>query len=302
MTLTLAPKPASSRSYRPSAAVFTLFLAVITATWQTAIAQDQPPATPADAPASDAAQAWRDLRVASQNKLQAATDPEQAVDAILADLLAFADRFPKTDEAAIALLNHGSLAAQLNRFEEGEKSLQRALDTTQDPELIQAVKMQLRQMAIRPGKTPPPFFATTLAGEKISPADHAGKVVLLDFWATWCGPCIAELPNVQRVYAEHHKDGFEIISISLDQDEQALRDFVKEREMTWTHVFNPAQPPDQDVAEIYSVSSIPTMILVGRDGKIAAVGLRGGSLGEAVVAALAIQAPQAPASPNQEGD
>nr|MBA3641771.1 TlpA family protein disulfide reductase [Acidobacteriota bacterium] len=116
---------------------------------------------------------------------------------------------------------------------------------------------------------------------------YKGKVLLLDFWATWCAPCIAELPNVKKVYEAYRGQGFEIVSISLDQDEQTLRDFVKQRGLNWTHVYNDSLPAGQDLATKYSVTSIPQMILIGRDGKIAGVQLRGEALEDAVNKALA---------------
>lgn len=127
----------------------------------------------------------------------------------------------------------------------------------------------------------------TLAGKPVSPENFHGRVLLLDFWATWCDPCLAELPNVQQVYRAQHEAGFDIVSVSLDRDKTALVDFLKKGDMPWTHVHNAGLPSGESVAAKYGVSAIPFMVLVGRDGRIAGINLRGRALAEAVAAALA---------------
>jgi len=121
----------------------------------------------------------------------------------------------------------------------------------------------------------------------VAPENFHGRVLLLDFWATWCDPCLAELPNVQQVYRAQHAAGFDIVSVSLDREKTALTDFLAQGEMPWTHVYNADQPRGESVAAKYGVNAIPFMVLVGRDGKIAGVNLRGRALAEAVAAALA---------------
>jgi len=125
-----------------------------------------------------------------------------------------------------------------------------------------------------------------LDGVKISPADYQGKVLLLDFWATWCGPCIAELPNVKRVYEKYHRQGFEIVSISLDRNIETLREFINKEKLNWTHIYNLSLTQGEDIATQYGVESIPQMILVGRDGKIVNTGIRGPALEASVQRAL----------------
>lgn len=135
------------------------------------------------------------------------------------------------------------------------------------------------------------FQAKTTDGKAVTfPADYKGKVVLLDFWATWCGPCRAELPNVVKVYKDYHSKGFDILGISLDQKDSGpqLASFTKQNEMTWPQVYDGAFWKAQ-VAQLYFIESIPHAFLVDGDtGKVLAEGdsIRGEELAPAVAKAL----------------
>ena len=123
----------------------------------------------------------------------------------------------------------------------------------------------------------------TLDGEQFNIEDWRGKVVLVDYWATWCGPCIQELPNVKENYEKYHDKGFEIVGISLDNDAEQLEEFVKDREITWTTLFNRDEPEKQGwehpLATQYGVMSIPTVILLDKEGKVVSLNARGEELG-----------------------
>lgn len=119
---------------------------------------------------------------------------------------------------------------------------------------------------------------TTLAGQPLDWAKYKGKVVLVDFWATWCGPCLQELPNVKENYEKYHKQGFDVVGISLDENKEQLADFLKEEQIPWTNLF--AEKGDQPTARYYGITGIPTAILVGRDGKVISLNARAEILGE----------------------
>jgi peroxiredoxin len=131
----------------------------------------------------------------------------------------------------------------------------------------------------------PDFEAKDLDGKPLSISNYKGKILLVDFWATWCGPCVAELPNVIKAYEKYHDKGFEIVGISLDESEQKLRSFIKDKNMTWAQYFDGAGWKNK-LAQKYGVLSIPATFLLDGDGKIIGRDLRGEKLDEALATAV----------------
>jgi len=110
---------------------------------------------------------------------------------------------------------------------------------------------------------------TALDGREVKLADLKGKVVLVDFWATWCVPCIKAMPEIKKLYAEFHDKGFEIIGISLDSDKEKLASYLAKEDIKWPQYFDGAGW-DNEIARQYGIESIPATFLIGADGLIAA--------------------------------
>lgn len=121
---------------------------------------------------------------------------------------------------------------------------------------------------------------TATDGTEVDLAKMGDKVVLVDFWATWCGPCIAELPHVLDAYEKYKDKGFEVIGISLDSDKAKFEEFVKGKVgMTWPQQFD-GKGWENEIAGKFGINSIPATFLVGKDGKVVASNLRGSQLEE----------------------
>jgi thiol-disulfide isomerase/thioredoxin len=131
----------------------------------------------------------------------------------------------------------------------------------------------------------PDFDEKDTAGKPLSAANYKGKVVLIDFWATWCPPCRMELPNILAIYNKYHDQGFEVIGISLDADRQQLDKFLKDQKMPWPQ-YNDGKFWDTKLVLKYGVSQLPTTYLLDGKGIIIAKDLRGEGLMQAVAKAL----------------
>jgi peroxiredoxin len=141
------------------------------------------------------------------------------------------------------------------------------------------------QNGLKPGTKFPDFDEKDVTGKPLSVASYKGKVVLVDFWATWCGPCVRELPNVLHTYEKYHGKGFEIIGVSLDRDEAKLTAFTKDKNMPWQQFFDGGYWTNK-LAVKYGVNSIPATYLLDGEGKIIDKNLRGEALETAVGKAL----------------
>ena len=126
------------------------------------------------------------------------------------------------------------------------------------------------------GEEAPEFTLQTIDQKELTLSDYRGNYVLVDFWASWCRPCIQEMPHVKEVYNEYHKKGLHIIGVSTDQKEEEWKQAVTQLGLPWTHV----NDRTGEISDLYQITSIPAPFLLNPEGKIIAKGieLRGANL------------------------
>ena len=133
---------------------------------------------------------------------------------------------------------------------------------------------------LAPGSFAPEFELTTSDGKKIALKDLRGHIVLLDFWASWCGPCMDEMSNVKALYEKYHDRGLEIVGISMDNNKAKWEGAIERAGLVWHHVSSLKGMNRCPVAKLYQVVAIPKLYIVDKDGKIIAKDLRGEDLRE----------------------
>jgi thiol-disulfide isomerase/thioredoxin len=183
------------------------------------------------------------------------------MDGFLQEARALQKDFPQRAEVYPLLL----MAASSADGDTARKIAQEVVDSSAPDDAKQQARGLLNKLDAL-GK-PVDIQFTAIDGRPVDLAKMKGRVVLIDFWATWCGPCVGEVPNVKAAYDKLHNQGFEIIGISLDQDKDALTGFVKEQGMAWPQYFDGLQWGNK-IARQFGINSIPAMWLVDKQGNL----------------------------------
>lgn len=193
----------------------------------------------------------------------------KAGNAKFADLSAAADaHFTKFPTGPANRLVAHILVDASSAGDDAEKQLT-ALAASKNESISALAETKLKVVKIRKELTSKPLDLQfkSVDGRDVDFAKLRGKVVLVDFWATWCGPCMAEVPNVVATYKKLQSKGFEVVGISLDDDEGKLKQVVAEKEMSWPHHFD-GKGWENTLAQKYGISSIPEMWLVDKKGMV----------------------------------
>lgn len=234
----------------------------------------------------------QDLAAGKHTQAELADDLRQ-LDGLLAD-----EKGRRTDLAATILLQKGVIYSDVLDDPDQAEAIFQEIKTNYpgtepakdiDDRLMAAEQQsQIKKIrtALAPGTHFPDFSVTNTAGQPLSVAQYQGKVVLLDFWATWCPLCVAAIPEVTATYAQYHSQGFEIIGVSLDDDQDKFLNYTKENKMPWVQYFD-GQHWQNKLAVKYGIDALPANLLIDARGNILAWNLTGEALPQAVARALA---------------
>ncbi len=153
--------------------------------------------------------------------------------------------------------------------------LDKTMQQTNSGKRISAVIF--KKNVVKIGEKAPNFSANSPEGKRISLKETLGKVTIIDFWASWCGPCRGENPNVVALYNEFHAQGLNIIGVSLDKDAAKWKEAIAKDGLTWPQISN-LKYWNEPIAKMYNVESIPATFILDAKGNIVAKDLRGDAL------------------------
>ncbi|WP_254059495.1 redoxin family protein [Granulicella sp. L46] len=189
--------------------------------------------------------------------------PEQLEEA----LAAFQQAVKLYPQNVAAMYEVGEVQAQLGRMDEARKQFQLCLSNMKPGD---TAWLRIKHFADDPElathKMAPPFEVTAMDGTKFNLDSMGGRVVLIDFWATWCGPCNRELPHMKKIAKEFANDPLVIISVSWDSDEAKWKDFVAKNEMTWVQY----RDTDHSLSTEFGINAIPHYFTIDSDGVLTA--------------------------------
>jgi len=173
--------------------------------------------------------------------------------------------------------NLGYALIKAGKNDEGIEVLKTYLKKSPDAVEAEAVKAVIANPKLATERYAMPFKVTSATGDELSLDKFKGKIVLLDFWASWCDPCRAEMPMVKKIWSKYQKENFVLIGINLDSNRKDFEQYVKEEDIAWPQFYDGKRFGNR-IAQLYSVQAIPMTFLIDQQGIIRAAGLRGGKL------------------------
>jgi thiol-disulfide isomerase/thioredoxin len=207
------------------------------------------------------------LHIRAVSMMQTRENPEEFEKTVRA----FVEAAPKDERGAMLLFQLARRGNEAELFKE-------IIEKYPTSQAAAMAKGQQRQTA-GVGKPFELAFDDAISGKKISMADLKGKVVVIDFWATWCGPCVAEMPEMKKLYAEYKDKGVEFIGVSLDSPEdqgglKKLKEFVAEKQITWPQYYQ-GKGWESEFSRSWGINGIPTLFIVDAEGNLHSTQARG---------------------------
>lgn len=234
-----------------------IFLAFVSAS-----ALAQPPSRAA--PAAALRETVSELEDAFLAKIETVPDVEPVFDDYETQLKKLIEKYPAEPAPFIGFME---------LFEKCEivrtrRLLDEMLNREQLPEKIRPAYEELLKKVNLVGK-PLALSFMALDGSSVRFAELRGKVVLIDFWATWCGPCVRDLPKLQALYEKYQTSGLEVVGVSFDRERTKLDAFLKARALPWRQIF-PNREEQATIAQTLGVTSgyLPTVFIIGKDGRV----------------------------------
>lgn len=206
---------------------------------------------------------WKELGAAEQDQLVAELTSHILVEDVpwsrVQVLIRFAESVAETEDAP--------RAASLLRELLPHVAASKAPRVAKEVPMIEGVARRLELVG-----QPIEITGTTIEGNALEWQSYRGKVVLVDFWALWCPPCLAEITEIETLYKGYHEKGFDVVGVNLDPNKQDVVDFVRQRELPWRNLFHVPgegeQPGQHPLAVEYGITMIPRAILVDREGRV----------------------------------